>query len=218
MPLRCSLGFYSTILVVLSGACVVQSTLGAGTADPLVSGFEDPPPAAKPRVWWHWIDGNVSQRGIEEDLTWLHDVGIGGVHNFDAALGGSRDPAHLVEKRIAYLTPEWRELFRFAVERANQYGMEFTIASSPGWSESGGPWVKPAQAMKKLVWSETVIDGGRPFSGKLLAPPKETPARVPSMRSCCLMVISSTAHPCRTATLPPLGLSSLIPRRSEFNP
>jgi hypothetical protein len=174
MPLRCSLGFYSTILVVLSGACVVQSTLGAGTADPLVSGFEDPPPAAKPRVWWHWIDGNVSQRGIEEDLTWLHDVGIGGVHNFDAALGGSRDPAHLVEKRIAYLTPEWRELFRFAVERANQYGMEFTIASSPGWSESGGPWVKPAQAMKKLVWSETVIDGGRPFSGMLLAPPKET--------------------------------------------
>jgi hypothetical protein len=27
--------------------------------------------------------------------------------------------------------------------------LEMAIAGSPGWSESGGPWVTPAQAMKK---------------------------------------------------------------------
>ena len=60
----------------------------AQTSDPLASGFENPPASAKPRVWWHWIDGNVSEQGIREDLAWLNQVGVGGVHNFDAALTG----------------------------------------------------------------------------------------------------------------------------------
>jgi len=48
------------------------------------------------------------------------------------------------------------------------------IAGSPGWSESGGPWVPPAQGMKKYVWSETRVEGGRPFTGKLPKPPSTT--------------------------------------------
>jgi len=48
------------------------------------------------------------------------------------------------------------------------------IAGSPGWSESGGPWVQPAQAMKKLVWSETRVPGGQPFTGSLPQPPMVT--------------------------------------------
>jgi hypothetical protein len=45
------------------------------------------------------------------------------------------------------------------------------LFSSPGWSETGGPWVKPEQAMKKLVWSETIVEGPRKFEGKLPQPP-----------------------------------------------
>jgi hypothetical protein len=48
------------------------------------------------------------------------------------------------------------------------------IAGSPGWSESGGPWVKPEQAMKKFVWNETRVEGGKPFSDKLPKPPSTT--------------------------------------------
>src|ERR1017187_3748638 len=48
------------------------------------------------------------------------------------------------------------------------------IAGSPGWSESGGPWVPPAQAMKKFVWSETRVQGGQPFTGTLPKPPSTT--------------------------------------------
>jgi hypothetical protein len=144
-------------------------------ADPLVAGFQNPPASAKPRVWWHWMDGNVSREGIREDLQWLSDVGVGGVHNFDAALAGvGRDTPHLVDQRVAYLTPLWRDMFRYAVTEAQQRGMEFTIAASPGWSESGGPWVMPNQGMKKLVWSETVIQGGKRFSGQLAHPPQVT--------------------------------------------
>jgi alpha-L-rhamnosidase/Glycosyl hydrolases family 2, sugar binding domain len=54
--------------------------------------------------------------------------------------------------------------------------MEMAIAGSPGWSESGGPWVPPSQGMKKYVWSETVIDGGNPYKGKIAHPPTNTGA------------------------------------------
>ena len=50
------------------------------------------------------------------------------------------------------------------------------IAGSPGWSESGGPWVPAAEGMKKYVWSETVVEGGKPFSGILKHPPAQTGA------------------------------------------
>jgi alpha-L-rhamnosidase/Glycosyl hydrolases family 2, sugar binding domain len=162
----------------VSAACVgvlTGSSAYGQTADPLVAGFENPPAAAKPRVWWHWIDGNVSEEGIRQDLTWLNQIGVGGVQNFDAALGGlGRGAAPLVPERVAYLTPRWRDMFRFAVTQAQELGMEFTIAASPGWSESGGPWVKPQQGMKKLVWSETLVEGGKRFTGKLAQPPRVT--------------------------------------------
>ena len=32
--------------------------------------------------------------------------------------------------------------------------MKWRIAGSAGCSENGGPWVKPADGMKKIVWSE----------------------------------------------------------------
>ena len=72
------------------------------------------------------------------------------------------------------MTPEWKDAFRYAATLADQLGLEMAIAGSPGWSESGGPWVPPAQAMKKLVWSETRVEGGRPFTGALPKPPSTT--------------------------------------------
>ena len=50
------------------------------------------------------------------------------------------------------------------------------IAGSPGWSESGGPWVPGSHGMKKYVWSETVVEGGKAFMGKLAHPPATTGA------------------------------------------
>ena len=36
---------------------------------------------------------------------------------------------------------------------------------------TGGPWVKPEQAMKKVVWSETSVEGPKSFADKLPQPP-----------------------------------------------
>jgi hypothetical protein len=155
------------ILVVLLASCAVQAQNGT---DPLEQGFQNPPDSAKPRVWWHWMNGNITKEGIKLDLEWMQRIGIGGFQNFDAALATPR----IVDKRLVYMTPEWKDAFRYAATLADQLGLEMAIAGSPGWSETGGPWVPPAQAMKKLVWSTTIVEGGKPFSGKLPKPPSTT--------------------------------------------
>src|SRR5207249_3416997 len=131
--------------VILVLMAIVGTTFAQNSADPLVEGFKTPPNSAKPRVWWHWMNGNISKEGIKLDLEWMNRVGIGGFQNFDASLGTPK----LVDNRLVYMTPEWKDAFLFTTKLADQLGLEEAIAGSPGWSESGGPWVKPSQGMKK---------------------------------------------------------------------
>ncbi len=152
--------------------CFAGSLAAQAVADPLKAGFENPPNSARPLVWWHWMNGNISKEGIKLDLEWMHRVGIAGYQNFDAAMATPQ----VVDKRLAYMTPEWKDAFRYAIALGDQFGMSMAIAGSPGWSESGGPWVPPSHGMKKYVWSETLVQGGHPFTGKLSHPPKNTGA------------------------------------------
>ena len=154
-------------IVIAAALAGSQATWAQAPGDALERGFQDPPASARPRVWWHWMNGNVTKDGISADFAWMKRVGIGGVQNFDAALATPQ----VVEKRLAFMTPEWKDAFAHAVSLADTLGLEFAIAGSPGWSESGGPWVTPEHAMKKVVWSETRVEGGKPFTGKLAAPP-----------------------------------------------
>lgn len=164
-------------LLAISVASV--ALVGTGFAEPaqpqsgpqsLEKGFQDPPASARPRVWWHWMNGNVTLDGIEKDIDWLSRIGIGGLQNFDANL----ETPQIVSKRLIYMQPDWKDAFRRAVRLADQKGLEFAIAASPGWSETGGPWVPPQDGIKKLVWGETVLAGGKRFSGKLPALPGVT--------------------------------------------
>jgi hypothetical protein len=129
--------------------------------------FRLPSDSARPRVWWHWIDGNVSRQGITRDLEWMKRIGIGGFQLFDV----SRGYPDLVGGQASFMSPEWLDDVRFAAAEADRLGLEMSIAAGGGWSETGGPSVKPEQAMKKLVWSETRVHGGSRFQGALPAPP-----------------------------------------------
>jgi hypothetical protein len=141
-------------------------------ADRLKTEFENPPNSARPRVWWHWMNGNITKEGIALDLEWMHRIGLGGFQNFDASLGTPQ----VVEHRLPFMTPEWNETFLYATKLADKLGLEMAIAGSPGWSETGGPWVPPAEAMKKYVWSEMQVEGGKPFHGILPKPPSNAGA------------------------------------------
>ena len=138
--------------------------------DVLKAGFMTPPNAAKPRVWWHWMNGNVTKEGITKDLEWMKWVGVGGFQNFDASLF----TPNVTTKKLVFMTPEWKDAFRHTTDLAQKLQLEMAIAGSPGWSVTGGPWVQPQDAMKKYVWTETRVTGGQSFAGKLPQPPATT--------------------------------------------
>ena len=140
---------WMTALLALS----LVHTAGAQT---LYEGFANPPQEARPRVWWHWMDGNVSLEGIGKDIDWMERAGIGGFHQFDAG-GIGMEP--IVEETMPYNSPQWRVAVSYAMELAKAKGMETAVASAPGWSSTGGPWVKPADAMKKLTWRTQEVTG-----------------------------------------------------------
>src|ERR1700760_3390278 len=129
------------------------SAWSQGSADPMRSGFENPPNGARPRVWWHWMNGNITQEGITADLEWMHRVGIGGMQMFDGDLG----VAHYMNP-VIWMTPEWKAAMQHAAGEADRLHLEMSMAASGGWSETAGPWVKPSEAMKKVVWSETEVE------------------------------------------------------------
>src|SRR5580658_1645541 len=166
-------------IAILSFAAAASGLLSAQTPaatdvhaapqqDDLLRGFLDPPNGARPRVWWHWMNGNISDDGITLDLDWMHRVGLGGVTIFEGAI----NTPQVVPHRLIYMTPEWKQAFSYAVTTARSMNMEVAIASSPGWSETGGPWVPASQGMKKMVWSATRVEGGKPFTDKLAHPPQ----------------------------------------------
>ncbi len=159
-----------TIVAILTAWCATAGALRAqAPGDPLESAFNNPPDSAKPRTWWHWTMSNVTKDGITKDLEWMKRVGIGGFMLADVNSSGQF--RQIVESPKPFGTPEWFDAVRHAAAEADRLGLEMAIFSSPGWSETGGPWVKPEQAMKKFVWSETSVTGPVKFSGKLAAPP-----------------------------------------------
>ncbi len=109
------------------------------------------------------MDGNVDPAGIVRDLRWLHEVGVRGVQMFDGGMGGPL----VVPAPVRPGTRAWNAAIDAARGTAAELGMEFAVATSSGWSAAGGPWVKPGDAMKKVVWSEQPVAGGRPVEVEL---------------------------------------------------
>ena len=139
----------------------------------LEQGFLNPPDAAKPRVWWHWMGGNVAWEGAKKDMDWMKRVGIAGLQCFHAGMGQGPENS-VVENYYPYMSDGWKAAFAKSAAYADELGMEFATATSPGWSETGGPWVTPEDGMKKMVYAVTYVDGGKPFEGMLNHPPTVT--------------------------------------------
>ena len=106
MTIHTQLAACAAILAGTLGAALAQGASpsqpvahAVATPDPMRAGFEQPPAAARPRVWWHWMNGNITKEGIKADLQWMHDTGIGGFQNFDAAL----QTPQVVDKRLVFM-------------------------------------------------------------------------------------------------------------------
>lgn len=150
----------------LSCWLVLLAVASASTSTSLEQGFAQPPHSAAPWVYWIWVDGNVSREGIRADLEDMRRAGIGGAMLFDGGFGFPSGP-------VRYGSPEWRECVQYAFTTARELGLEIVMMNSAGWATSGGPWNRPEDSMKMLVWSEQRLAPGASWSGPLAPPPSQ---------------------------------------------
>ncbi len=114
-------------------------------------------------TWWHWVNGHITREGILKDLTALHKAGIRGVQVFNAHMYMPKGP-------IEYNTDKWLEMMIYAIHVCDSLGLKFVTMNCAGWSGSGGPWIDPDRAMKKLVFAEFKISGGKKIQTALPIP------------------------------------------------
>ena len=146
-------------LTLIIGIAVIMIGCGSSpSSKEIESNFSvSVPQLAYPWVWWHWMDGNITKDGIRKDLLWMKGAGVAGFHQFDV---GGRNTPQIVPDRVAYLSDQWKDAFSYAIRLADSLGIEAGVASCPGWSCTGGPWISREMAMKKLVWKTMEINGG----------------------------------------------------------
>jgi len=148
----------------LVGVLIAAASLNAAPPIELVRNFVNPPTAARPWVYWFWLNGNMTREGITADLEAMKRVGIGGVLIMEVDQGAPLGPA-------AFMSDSWRALFRHAVSEAQRLGLEINMNDDAGCNGSGGPWIKPEESMQKVVGSETNLTGPLSFTGSLAPPP-----------------------------------------------
>jgi hypothetical protein len=157
-------------------ACALWLALATATVaaaapapqDSLAQAFATPPAAARPWVYWMWMDGNLNREGLTADLEAMKRAGIGGVIIMEVNVGIPQGP-------VKFMSPEWRQLFKHVISEAERLGLQVTLNAGPGWTGSGGPWVKPEQSMQHLVASSYEVTGPTNFAGTLPRPQRRRP-------------------------------------------
>lgn len=142
-----------------------------------------PPDEAKPVVWWRWMGSQISKDGITADLEALKAVGLGGVVHFQVS-AGINDAALWTNEntrlpKVKTLSSEWWNMMKHAIDESDRLGLSFRMQNCLGYSTNGGPWIKPEQAMQKLVWTDTIItlDKSRTVMMALEQPEVHKPTR-----------------------------------------
>ncbi len=122
-------------------------------------GFRKPSDDMKPWCYWYWLEGDISKAGISKDLESMAKVGIKRAMIGNISLEGETGP-------IEMMSPQWIDMTRHAFSEAKRTGVELYMFNGPGWSQSGGPWIRQEQSMRRITWNETVAEGGV-FSGQM---------------------------------------------------
>lgn len=153
-------------LATITG-CINKKTSHFATSKELSESFKNPPDSVKPSGYWWWLYNNVDKNSITRDLEEYHKKGISAVllvctSNF----GGAPEPDNYGP---AFLSPEWKVLFKHALNEAHRLGMKVDVNIAPGWN-MGGPWITPDKACRWYVQSEMTLTGPQKFSGKLPIP------------------------------------------------
>ena len=126
---------------------------GDMTFTELETAFKTVPDSAKIGVYWYWISNNISKEGVVKDLLAMKEAGI------NRAFIGNIGLPEVSQGDIKVLTEEWWEVMRTALKKATELGIEIGVFNSPGWSQSGGPWINNNQSMRYIDHASVLVDG-----------------------------------------------------------
>lgn len=143
------------------------STFCSAATPPLMSelrsSFAQPPPSARPWVYWTWLNSNLTREGITADLEAMARVGIGGALILDVDQGTPPGP-------MAFFDDSWQAMFKHTIAEAKRLGLEINVNNGPGYYGSGGAWISPEYGMQSVVHSEVPVNGGAHWEGVLPKP------------------------------------------------
>lgn len=157
--------YHVTILLLF---ILCSLSLKSQSVGDLEKGFSSPPDSAKPGVYWYFMDGNITGESLTKDLESMKEAGIGNLMYLEVNVGVPRG-------NVDFFSDEWQRLFAHAVKEAERLGIEISLGLGPGWTGSGGPWVKPEESMQHIVSGSLIIDGGKPTDITLPVPPPKNP-------------------------------------------
>lgn len=150
-------------LIKVSLIVILQFMLVNINAQSLDKGFINPPDSARPWVYWFWLNGNLSKEGVTADLEAMKRAGVGGVLIMEVDQGTPKGA-------YVFGSTEWRNLFKFVLQEASRLGLKVNMNNDAGWCGSGGPWMTAEKSMQKIVWTETIVQGGKKYDGNLPKP------------------------------------------------
>ncbi len=158
-------------LFILAAAIVFILT-GCQSSSPvdfsaIESGFVTPPDSLKTGSYWYWINDNISKEAVVEELQAMKQVGINRVYIGNIGLSPEEYPKY---GKVEFLSDEWWDITHTAMKMAGELNIELGLFNCPGWSQSGGPWIKPEQAMRYLASSELRVKGPQKLNVKLKQP------------------------------------------------
>jgi alpha-L-rhamnosidase len=131
-------------------------------SDPIKEGFLNPPDSVRISTFYYWLNNHVSKEGVVKDLYAMKKAGITRVFigtNIRNRTNMSRDVSGQYFGKVAVFSDEWWEALHTALKTAAELDIEVGLFNCPGWSQSGGPWIKPEQAMRYLDASEIRVQG-----------------------------------------------------------
>ncbi|NIS51700.1 MAG: hypothetical protein GWN67_11435, partial [Phycisphaerae bacterium] len=161
-------------IVILS---INLQTRAADTTDftnPLVSGFLHPPKAAKPSIYWLWLNGYVNRDYLESELKQFSEKGIGGLCIFD--MGARGDTKAVPPPGPAFMSDEFVENIAYTLGLASKYNLDVQLAACSSW-DLGGAWVQPHHASMGLYHTKIQVKG--PVDYDEVLPFPELPLKTP---------------------------------------
>jgi hypothetical protein len=114
------------------------------------------------------MDGNLNREEMTADLESMKDAGIGNLIFLEVNVDVPRGP-------VDFMSQQWQSLFVHAVHEAQRLGIEITLGTGPGWTGSGGPWVKPQQSMQHLTAVSLKVTGPVRLNERLPVPEPRKP-------------------------------------------